>query len=506
MISYAQNLEDVLLARAFRGQQTGFYIDVGAMDPVEGSITKHFYDLGWQGINIEPDPRFHARLVEARPRDVNLKVGVGEKPESRIFYWFDEQGISTCNPEFADYFLQRGRTCRLERQEMTTLAEVCRTHVRGPIDFLKIDAEGWEGPILEGADWTAYHPRIVLLESTQPFSHTPAWEGWEPFLLNQGYAFVYFDGLNRFYVHDASAGLAGAFRFPPNVLDAYQLHATVVLEERLQAAEAGRASEAEQGARLTVERERAVEAGTRAEAEVARLSGELAQATAAGTRDKAETVRLSAELAWAAQVAAGHEAEAARLTVELAQATELAARHQAEIVRLSAESAQAGARYEVETAQLTAELARAGEAVAWHEAEEARLSLSLAQANTEAARHEAAAVRLSAELAQAAEQAAEIAARHGAEAARLTGELAQACAAGDRLAAQAGQLAKELQQALTLAGRLSQERVTERQQGERLAGQLREALAQGRELRAELERQREEMERLRIAQSPVWAR
>jgi hypothetical protein len=49
MITYAQNFEDVLLARVFRGRTDGFYVDVGAGDPIELSVTKWFYDLGWSG-------------------------------------------------------------------------------------------------------------------------------------------------------------------------------------------------------------------------------------------------------------------------------------------------------------------------------------------------------------------------------------------------------------------------------------------------------------------------
>ena len=36
MLTYAQNFEDVMLARLFVGQETGFYIDVGACEPGAG--------------------------------------------------------------------------------------------------------------------------------------------------------------------------------------------------------------------------------------------------------------------------------------------------------------------------------------------------------------------------------------------------------------------------------------------------------------------------------------
>ncbi|HZY84782.1 MAG TPA: hypothetical protein VFE78_08120, partial [Gemmataceae bacterium] len=53
MISYAQNGEDVLLGRLFGGQPDGFYVDVGASDPTDLSLTRHFYERGWRGVNVE---------------------------------------------------------------------------------------------------------------------------------------------------------------------------------------------------------------------------------------------------------------------------------------------------------------------------------------------------------------------------------------------------------------------------------------------------------------------
>ena len=43
VVSYAQNFEDVILLRALRQVERGFYIDIGAQDPVHYSVTKMFY-------------------------------------------------------------------------------------------------------------------------------------------------------------------------------------------------------------------------------------------------------------------------------------------------------------------------------------------------------------------------------------------------------------------------------------------------------------------------------
>jgi len=51
-IYYAQNFEDVMLWRALKHIKNGFYIDIGAWDPVIDSVSNLFYENGWRGINV----------------------------------------------------------------------------------------------------------------------------------------------------------------------------------------------------------------------------------------------------------------------------------------------------------------------------------------------------------------------------------------------------------------------------------------------------------------------
>ena len=85
MISYAQNFEDVMVARLFDPDYQGFYVDIGAAHPDFLSVTRHFYDRGWSGINVEPSLRFYPLLCEARPNDINLQCAIGNNPGSPCF-------------------------------------------------------------------------------------------------------------------------------------------------------------------------------------------------------------------------------------------------------------------------------------------------------------------------------------------------------------------------------------------------------------------------------------
>lgn len=224
MISYAQNFEDVILARAFLGKTDGFYVDIGAMDPEFHSVTKHFYDLGWRGVNVEPGLRFHQKLCRERPRDINLCVAVGTERGQKPFHDSEIHGISTFRSHLAAHFSRLSVPFETRAVEMIPLRELCDRHCVTTIDFMKIDVEGMEKEVLESGDWSTFRPRIVLVEAITPDTFAPAWADWEHLLLGNGYLFAYFDGLNRFYVRREDESLREHFRLPPNVLDRFETH------------------------------------------------------------------------------------------------------------------------------------------------------------------------------------------------------------------------------------------------------------------------------------------
>ena len=90
-IVYAQNGEDILLNRFFAGMWNGFYIDVGASDPVVYSVTKFFTTRGWRGINIDANPDALPRFDTHRPRDINLNAAVGDEGPPRSYFKFDDR-------------------------------------------------------------------------------------------------------------------------------------------------------------------------------------------------------------------------------------------------------------------------------------------------------------------------------------------------------------------------------------------------------------------------------
>jgi FkbM family methyltransferase len=217
-ISYAQNFEDILLARVFAGKNTGFYVDIGAFDPSIGSVTRAFYDRGWRGINIEPGLIF-TRLAAERPDDINLNLAVS-----------DHQG----EVEFIDDPTDPGQS-RIPSSEVPgvsrrsvacdTLTNILAAHANGRMpDFIKIDVEGAEAAIITSTDWRRVRPTILVIEATKPWTHQLANQSWEPTLLDQGYHRAYFDGINIFYLPNEHRNLQRHFLLPVNVLDHFVVH------------------------------------------------------------------------------------------------------------------------------------------------------------------------------------------------------------------------------------------------------------------------------------------
>lgn len=229
-VSYAQHGEDVLLYRALSEVHAGFFIDVGAHDPDHLSVTKAFYERGWQGINIEPEASCFARLLARRPRDINLQILASDCSGSSEFYEVLQSGLSTEDPSLALVHKQNGFAVARTTIESRTLDSVCEEHVRGEIHFLKVDVEGAEERVLCGLALRRYRPWIIVVEATEPLVTDRSDGDLAKYLAERDYHHVFFDGLNSFFVAREHNRLAAFFDRPANPLDGYILPAHVELQ------------------------------------------------------------------------------------------------------------------------------------------------------------------------------------------------------------------------------------------------------------------------------------
>ena len=209
---YAQRGEDQRLLRYLglretANDTTGFYVDIGAWEPTVDSVTKHFYDAGWWGINIEPVPHYAAKLRAERPRDINLELATSDTKGTAEMVVYEGSGLSTLCEEHKNHaysFVRSTISVPISplRETLDAVSASLVAVQRGTlpaIDFLKVDVEGHEREVILGNDWERYRPKIIVIEATKPGTDTPAWDTWDHLIIEADYEFLEFDGLNRWY-------------------------------------------------------------------------------------------------------------------------------------------------------------------------------------------------------------------------------------------------------------------------------------------------------------------
>jgi FkbM family methyltransferase len=169
--SFSSAGEDMILRHVIGSDKMdGFYVDVGAYDPVHGSNTHFFYIKGWRGINVEARPGSRKLFERVRPRDINLEVGVSKEPGHLTYYFISED--STMNSFSREFLEHTGAISRVRREILVPvmpLSEILERHLPAgqTIDFMNVDVEGHDLQALESNDWGRFRPRFVVVEDAE---------------------------------------------------------------------------------------------------------------------------------------------------------------------------------------------------------------------------------------------------------------------------------------------------------------------------------------------------
>lgn len=197
IMSYSQYNEDLLLDAILNYKKEGFYIDIGANDPVKLNNTKRFYDRGWHGINIEPDPNQFKILCETRKKDINLNCGVGSDRSVLKFYQMSVSAISSFDKKstIINGFIHGAKLVNTLEIQVYPLSYILDKYARhNAIDFISIDVESWELEVIKSNDWTLFRPKLLLIEM---HSNT---KRIIKYLKSQKFFLIYFNGTNGIFI------------------------------------------------------------------------------------------------------------------------------------------------------------------------------------------------------------------------------------------------------------------------------------------------------------------
>lgn len=207
--SYSQGKEDVIIAKILKFKSEGFYIDVGANDPVKLNNTYLFYKNGWTGISVEPIPSLAEKLRTLRNRDIVIEKAMSNyigKAEFNV-------GISKydVNSSLIDHNLANQKKITVE---VTKLENILNDLKIKNIDILCVDTEGTEIDVLDGLNFDKYQPRIILAEyNTISIANNKL----IPYLVSKGYQPVYLNEWNIIFSCNFGQDAISCFKKDPNL-------------------------------------------------------------------------------------------------------------------------------------------------------------------------------------------------------------------------------------------------------------------------------------------------
>ena len=167
--SYSQEGEDLVLARILGELKitTGFFVDIGAHHPMRFSNTNYFYRRGWRGINVDALPGTKKLFQRMRPRDITIECGVGSQAGVLKYFSFNEPALNTFSEqEAARKNISPYHIINTIQVPVVTLKQILDEYLPSgtQIDFMTIDAEGFDHDVVSSSDWKIYRPRVVLVE------------------------------------------------------------------------------------------------------------------------------------------------------------------------------------------------------------------------------------------------------------------------------------------------------------------------------------------------------
>lgn len=188
---YGEHLTDKIIREKFYPDYdyNGVMIEIGAGEPIELSLSKHFRDNGWRCICIDANPMFCDKHKELGHEIYNYACSSETLDEEAIFYIHNApMAHSSLGMRY------NGDWDSKIKVKVTTLNDLLKSINVDRIDFACIDVEGWEIEVLEGFDLEKYQPKVLVIENLNSNAE------YEKYMTSKGYDFHSSCHHNQFYV------------------------------------------------------------------------------------------------------------------------------------------------------------------------------------------------------------------------------------------------------------------------------------------------------------------
>jgi FkbM family methyltransferase len=197
--SYSQYGEDAVIFHFLYLHsriKDGFYVDIGAFDPVQYSNTFLLHKHGWRGVNIDIVAERIGKFKAARPGDINLLAAVGDA-DGELDVYEHPQWASMTTVDTATAHYHRSRP--VGKIACRTLRGLLEEHEIAHIDYVNIDVEGFEMKVLSTFDPVKYGVSLFTVELlTQDIDAVLGSEVYR-YMIDRGYVFCGWTGWTLFF-------------------------------------------------------------------------------------------------------------------------------------------------------------------------------------------------------------------------------------------------------------------------------------------------------------------
>lgn len=206
--TYSQCNEDLIVEGLLRAKMTAAgrimstvrYLEVGGNHPVQTSSTYLLYRAwGARGCIVEANAGLAQRLRVTRPHDTIIQTAVSDKHDATVsFYVHELDELSTLAADNIRGVESTGLVGDLSRVETVPNLHInafFEAHITGPLDFMSIDIEGLDLPVLQALD-PSHRPTVLQVECVELALLTKLRETLEP----RGYQLAAMTDVNVIFV------------------------------------------------------------------------------------------------------------------------------------------------------------------------------------------------------------------------------------------------------------------------------------------------------------------
>tara|TARA_B100000427_G_scaffold171427_1_gene142516 strand:- start:118 stop:852 length:735 start_codon:yes stop_codon:yes gene_type:complete len=165
---YSQWGEDLFINNFFKNKNSGVYLDIGCFHPYMYSNTCLLHKKGWSGINIDINQTSIDLFNIVRPNDINICTAISrEKKEFKIYFDDPFSPVNTLNKKFYENlkntFFKNKKILTIQSKTVEEVFDINK--FKSEIDFINIDAEGYDFEILQQLDLNKYKVKLVSVET-----------------------------------------------------------------------------------------------------------------------------------------------------------------------------------------------------------------------------------------------------------------------------------------------------------------------------------------------------